>query len=714
MSKNNFKLIAIRPLEGCDKRFLKNLSKGTLYKFYNEYIFKDTDGNEVEDSLDEVASIIYNSKVPTDLYQINSNGNRIDVNISALVGKNGSGKSSLLELLYASCYVIASRKRILKDTHYYSEKRKKNNGKMSDEDIKNINEIQSVYNDLNVEFYYSINDNIFRIVIHPFSIAHSLISGNDENFSSGNYENDDENSEHLSYILNEVFFYTISINYSLYGLNSKFSGNWIRELFHKNDGYQTPLVINPYRDKGNINVNSELHLAQTRLLTNLINSPANKEINKKNIETVVLELNTGEKEDRNKEIFEKDIDILYSKFKEENSLSDEDFIISVYNKLYFDEKFGEFESIINERPNFEYQCKYVFRKTIKISQAYSEYNNLVEFVLVDKNNQKDWRVEFDVFFTFLSKLRDDRSHITFKLRQVLNNLRFNILHNDEENNDENVWIEDGEKFYYKIKIEKLINRLNAINKERLYLFEELVPVGCFIPVLWVKNSEVKKGSVSNLDVMSSGEQHFVHSIQSILYHLNNINSVFETKVEKIKYNYINIILDEIELYYHPEFQRIFVNELLSKIQSLAIPNIKGINILFCTHSPFILSDIPKENTLKLDNGIVKFDGNSHNTLGANIHDLLDNDFYLSNGFMGEYTKDKIFSLINFLDKEDSNDKRIINFNYKWDKNNSFNFIELVGEPILKSTLRELYFIKYSNEIDKEIERLNGLRNLDNR
>lgn len=39
--------------------------------------------------------------------------------------------------------------------------------------------------------------------------------------------------------------------------------------FHKHDGYQTSIVINPYRGDGDILVNSELHLAQSCLMTNV-------------------------------------------------------------------------------------------------------------------------------------------------------------------------------------------------------------------------------------------------------------------------------------------------------------------------------------------------------------------------------------------------------------------------------------------------------------
>jgi hypothetical protein len=34
---SGFKLLAIRPLDGCDKQFLKNLQPGMIYKFYQDY-----------------------------------------------------------------------------------------------------------------------------------------------------------------------------------------------------------------------------------------------------------------------------------------------------------------------------------------------------------------------------------------------------------------------------------------------------------------------------------------------------------------------------------------------------------------------------------------------------------------------------------------------------------------------------------------------------
>ena len=81
--------------------------------------------------------------------------------------------------------------------------------------------------------------------------------------------------------------------------------------------------------------------------------------------------------------------------------------------------------------------------------------------------------------------------------------------------------------------------------------------------------------------------------------------------------------------------------------------------------------------------------------------------------MGEFAKDRIYSLINFLGKEENNDNKKVMFEYAWNEKDALNFIELIGEPILKSTLREMYFARLNEDgdykIDKEIERLNKLR-----
>lgn len=538
----SFKLLAIRPLKGCSARFLKNLEEDRIYKFYNDYSFLDENNQEIEGSDKKVSKIECNNTVPEKLYE----KSRLNIQISALVGKNGSGKSSLLELLYASCYVIALDKEIL-------------DGKAIDVE------------GLKVAIFYNIGNDYYNIEVTSSKVKYCSI-------------NDRIKIVNNKTLLSNLFFYSIAVNYSLYGLNENVLGNWISALFHKNDGYQTPLVINPYRREGNINVNSELHLAQTRLIINILLTDNKEILSGKEIDSVCFEL-----------------DVNKNKLKEQNISIKGNF--TTFNQIYkafYGSNYNLKEIEVKKIPHFKELMNYLLCKVKKISEVYKEYKGIAPFL------------EKEVSPTFLEKLKGDKSHITLKLRQVLNIIRFNLLREDNDSKWEKK--EDG-VLHFKLKINDLIKRIKEVDTSNLKK-DELIPIGCYRFIINVKNDTKNNDSVSNINVLSSGEQHLVHTMQSVLYHILNVNSVHSSEVEKIKYEYINIIFDEIELYFHPEYQRRFVFELLERLDSLKkgthIPKIKGINILFCTHSPFILSDIPKQNVLFLG------DKKDFKTFGANI------------------------------------------------------------------------------------------------
>ena len=608
----SFKLLAIRPLKGCSARFLKNLEEDRIYKFYNDYsFFENQDG--------KVTEIKCEDSVPENLYEKSG----LDIQISALVGKNGSGKSSLLELLYASCYVIAISQKILYDEMVDVE-------------------------GLKVAIFYNIGNNYYEIEITNSEVKCYNI--NDETKTTK--ENDE--------VLKDFFFYTIAVNYSLYGLNEKVLGNWISALFHKNDGYQTPLVINPYRREGNINVNSELHLAQTRLITNILLTDNKEILSGKEIDSVCFELDSKKYKDKK----EKENIIVESS----KATFDE-----IYEKLYKENHILEKDKE-KENPHFEDLMNYILCKIKKISEVYKEYRDIAPFE-GNKVSQK-----------FLVKLVDDKSHITLKLRQVLNIIRFNLLEDKDSKWEEK---ENG-VLHFKLKIDDFIKRIKEVNTSNPKK-DELIPIGCYRFIINVKNDTKNNDSVSNINVMSSGEQHLVHTMQSVLYHILNVNSVHNSKESKNKYEYINIIFDEIELYFHPEYQRRFVFELLERLDSLKkgnhIPKIKGINILFCTHSPFILSDIPKQNVLFLG------EKKDFKTFGANITTLLANSFFMEN-LIGEFAKNKINEVIRWITQ---------------DKEDILKTIKLIDEPILRNKLIEMYYEKFPDkEREKSEEKIRAL------
>ena len=232
--KKDFKVIAIRPLEGCNIAYTKVLQVGELYTFYNEYEIKDN-------------SIIYNASVPANLYDTKNQ----KINISAIVGKNGEGKSTIIELLFAAINNFAFKNDNI------------------DTDLEKVDKIH-------VEIYFKTDITIYKIEIN-------------EKYQIFKYESDDQKVYRImdnniadSFNLND-FFYSICANYSHYALNSNEHGRWIQKTFHKNDAYQSPLVIFPMRSEGNINMNSESHLVKSRLISVLLQTSDKKNILNRNL-----------------------------------------------------------------------------------------------------------------------------------------------------------------------------------------------------------------------------------------------------------------------------------------------------------------------------------------------------------------------------------------------------------------------------------------------
>lgn len=113
---------------------------------------------------------------------------------------------------------------------------------------------------------------------------------------------------------------------------------------------------------------------------------------------------------------------------------------------------------------------------------------------------------------------------------------------------------------------------------------------------------------------------------------------------------VMIFLDEAETTLHPEWQRKLVGYFI-RFFEVFIPH-RHYQLIFASHSPTLLSDIPVGNCCFLDavnveeNGIRKkyaisckfrSTDESRNTFGANIYDLFHNAFFMDNGSIGEFS-----------------------------------------------------------------------------
>lgn len=222
--------------------------------------------------------------------------------------------------------------------------------------------------------------------------------------------------------------------------------------------------------------------------------------------------------------------------------------------------------------------------------------------------------------------------------------------------------------------------------------------------------------------LSTGEKSLLDFYASIYDYLK--------RWEKSKHMYSEnciLLLDEPEQGYHPFWKKKFMKALITTLPTLFKINnsIKNIQIIITTHDPLTLSDIPNNNIiyLKEENQITKvldFDDVQRptKTFGANISDLLADSFFVKDGLIGDFAKDKIEEVIVELNKlldlklnnkyvDISEDKRIL----------LKETIEIIDEPIIKMKLIDMYNtifkVSIENEINELEERLKYLRDLKN-
>lgn len=559
------------------------------------------------------------------LYDIYDNNPHIEV--SCMVGMNGSGKSSLLDILYRiinnySVTVLGS--------------------KMDNKHGRHLRYADG----LNADLYYELEDILYKISCRGKEV--SLFVQNEQALF--------EEKEILKGDLTgfDHFFYTISNNYSLYSLNEieykeknriekdgkeeteSISGDWVNGLFHKNDGYLSPIVITPYREKGSVDIEKENGLALQRIAAIAVLGAAMGEpsiLEGYHVKSIRYKINRH---------YKREIDAKYndswSPYIGDNSYCDH--ILATFEDVWAKKLGGHLKAL--EEPELKQKnplivtktdlvLQYLAYKSFKICSTYDDYYELfnMEELISDYDKSKNilsgltlrWeqrnRKRFEDVVERLCNKEFD-SHINLKIRQCLNYVNSTMY---TENDD-------------KIDIETLIEGKTVKSFDDAVL---LLPPAFYNMDLvlerdekGVSQDEKKEMTFSTL---SSGERQMLCTMSYVLYHVKNIQSVKPSDNCHL-YHHINLIFDEAELYYHPDFQKQFVIKLIDYIAKCNLNKdiIKSVNVIIATHSPFVLTDILTQNTLYLSDGnhrIVE-----RQTFGANYYDMLHDSFFFEDTALG--------------------------------------------------------------------------------
>lgn len=545
-----------------------------------EYNFSSKYKVKYDKDKHELSAIKKNDKKPLNFFGDNIN------NVTAIVGKNGAGKSSILRLLEmkynyfkgrADNYILIYH---VNDDIFYIETFHENLYKLNIKDIS----YYEYENEDNVNgVYIELKDNEFTLIRQPKSSLEQVVN-NTVMLGSLNIMTDGYGSSEK----------TIARNGLNYGWEYKY--RFLTYAKNKSSTYDA------YRNDISICISLK---------------------NKYSFIDPVLNVNDN--------LFEESI----GKFQRKEKI--------ILILLYYQIKRISLE--------LKYTSSNAIDKTLNV---------LIKYIL---NNNYKKSLEFikNMYISLIGEIQtsgiDDQANIVYLMNLIdsLNVLPTSIF------KDEYINIDISNK-----ENEKIIDLLKSIDqmKGRAY-------------------SDISQSLDIKINHLSEGESNFMELFVSIYSSLED-------------YENIILVLDEPDKYFHPEWSRKFITYLKENLSIFDTNKIsRKYQIILTTHSPFIVSDLPRENILIIEDCEVK-DIDLRSTFGANIHMLLSNQFFMKST-IGELARQKINECIIELNKKIENPK------YKIDDKKQYEIeyiIKNVGEPIIKNKLSKMYKEVFpSNEED---------------
>ena len=162
---------------------------------------------------------------------------------------------------------------------------------------------------------------------------------------------------------------------------------------------------------------------------------------------------------------------------------------------------------------------------------------------------------------------------------------------------------------------------------------------------------------------------------------------FALQFEVVKQSkHVVVMLDEAEVTLHPAWQIKLLDDLIVFLSARLEG--KSIQLIIASHSPFVVSDLPKTmiNFLDRDSegNCVVVDGltDLKHTFGANINTLYSDSFFMKQTLMGKFAKGKIDRLIRIVNRERDFDEEFPDWSIVQQ------CIDIIGEPLLRGFLQK--------------------------